>query len=111
MLKEAPKEIKSIQTSLTVVSSALDNIWLETRQSKHDTVVNAALVECEQHVNVLISIAEELVPGFGSARPLARTWTAVKAVKKGEKIRKFQERLEQAKLTLVMAQHDLARQV
>ena len=68
---------------------------------KLDNVLYATLLECEQHVHALNAIAEELLPGFGSIHPLAQTWTAVKSVK-ADKIRKFQERLEQAKTTLIM---------
>ena len=108
-LKEAPKEIESINASLSVVSSILDDIWRENPQTKQDAVLTAALVECEQHVGALNSIAEDLDPGFTAASPLGRTWTAVRAVKKGDKIRKFQERLEQAKITLIMARQESAR--
>lgn len=109
MLKEAPKEIESILTSLSVVSSILDKIWRESPQEKQDAVLTAALLECGQHVGALNSIAEDLAPGFTAASPLVRTWTAVRAVKKGDTIKQFQERLEQAKITLIMARQESAR--
>jgi hypothetical protein len=50
------------------------------------------------------AIAALLVPGFSSSSKFKRKWTAIEVVRQGEKISQFKTKLQEAKLTLMMAQ-------
>lgn len=108
-LKDAPKEIYSICTALSVISSILRTIQHDQSRAEDNAALESALLQCQRIVRGLNLIAEDLMPGFVSASKISRSWTALKAVKKAEKIKAFQQKLEQAKTTLLLAQQNSAR--
>lgn len=108
-LKDAPKEIYSTCTELSVISSILRTIQHAESHAEDNAALESALLQCQQTVRGLELIAEDLMLGFVSASKVARSWTALKAVKKVEKIKAFQQKLEQAKTTLLLAQQNSAR--
>ena len=66
-----------------MVSANLGNIWHENSRTKQDSVLFAALLECEQHVHVLNSIAEELLPGFASVSPISVNLDCIQSDEEG----------------------------
>lgn len=102
-------EISSICTELSVISSILHTIQHDESRAEDSAALKSALLQCQQIVRGLNLIAEDLVPGFASASKVARSWTALRALKKTEKIKAFQQKLEQAKITLLLAQQNSAR--
>lgn len=65
--------------------------------------IKQAVERCEAPLKDLQQIADSLVPGFAASNNIKRKWTAVTAVRATDKIAKFQEKLQAAKLDLVLA--------
>ena len=92
-----------------MISSILRTIQHDQSRAEDNAALESALLHCQQIVRALNLIVEQLMPGFVSASKISRSWTALKAVKKAEKIKAFQQKLEQAKTTLLLAQQNSAR--
>jgi hypothetical protein len=66
--------------------------------------IRHAVERCEAPLDDLHRIADSLVPGFAvTNNTMKRKWTAIGAVRKKDKIIKFQEKLRDAKIDLVLA--------
>jgi hypothetical protein len=64
------------------------------------------VARCEAPLDDLHHIADSLVPGFAATNnTIKRKWTAITAIRKREKIVKFQEKLRDAKVDLVLARN------
>ena len=103
-VKDAPEDIHGIAIDLRLLASVLNEIVLEAQHLPPDASLEAVLQNCRLKVNTLTSIVTGIENGFASKTTGIRRWTALKAVFKSEKLRKFQNVLERLKSTLVLAQ-------
>ncbi|KAL8878875.1 MAG: hypothetical protein Q9198_003403 [Flavoplaca austrocitrina] len=102
-ITEAPEDIKDNLMDLRALSSLLTQIAHDKQRLEPDTTFADVLSGCCAKVNRLITLLEEIEPGFGSTSSSIRRWTAVKAVLKQGNLKKFQKRLESLKATLSLA--------
>ena len=109
-IKEAPADIAAICSSLKVVSSVLESIRTEMTTSSCE-VLCLALNECLSILGNLEAIAEDLSLGFNSDRGIVRGWTALRSLKRKEKIKVFRNTLQSAQITLIVAQQEAMRYV
>jgi hypothetical protein len=65
--------------------------------------IKQAVERCETPLKDLQQIADSLLPGFVASSNIKRKWTAITAVRAKDKIVKFQEKLQAAKLDLILA--------
>ena len=103
-VKEAPDDVRAITADLQLLSSVLAGIASEEQRSGPDPTLTTILEACGDKVNKFTHITNGMEPGFASMSLRVRKWTAVKAVMKGEKIKKCRKLLEGLKITLMMAQ-------
>jgi hypothetical protein len=82
----------------------------EETSGPHPTMM-LALEGCTNLLEEMNSIAESLVPGLSSSSKFKRKWTAVEAVRQGDKISQFRAKLGDAKISLMMAQQNVAAYV
>ena len=99
-ITEAPEDIKDNLFELNFLSGVLIQIAHNKQRDEPDPAFSEFLSGCCAKVNRLTSILEGIEPGFASTSSYIRRWTAVKAVLKHEKLKKFQESLERLKNTL-----------
>ncbi|KAL8919734.1 MAG: hypothetical protein Q9208_006600 [Pyrenodesmia sp. 3 TL-2023] len=102
-ITEAPEDIKDNLLELKVLSSLLTQIAHDKQRHKPDPTFADILSGCCAKVNRLATLLGEIEPGFASKSSRIRRWTAVKAVLKQEKLKKFQDGLERLKNTLSLA--------
>ncbi|KAL9037223.1 MAG: hypothetical protein Q9180_003842, partial [Flavoplaca navasiana] len=102
-IAETPEEIKDNLLELRVLSSLLTQIAHDKQRQEPDPTFADVLSECCTKVNRLTTLLGEIEPGLASTNSYVRRWTAVKAVLKQEKLRKFQESLARLKSTLSLA--------
>ena len=109
-LKDAPKEVESIQHSLNIISGVLYSIRDKVDDTNHDPSLESALSHCNETLRELSNIVKSLTRNLEgtSTKPTSRTWSSLKTVRSSEKIRGFQTRLDRAKLTMVLAQNSLS---
>jgi hypothetical protein len=108
LIEEAPKDIKSIVRELNLLRTILGDVKTnEEMFGPHPTTL-MALEGCMESMESMNSIASSLVSGFSSSSKFKQKWTAIEAVRQGDKISQFKAKLEEAKLTLMMAQQSSA---
>ncbi|MCJ1226722.1 hypothetical protein MMC12_003375 [Toensbergia leucococca] len=108
-IKEAPDDIHSIATGLGMLSASLTEIAHEAELQQPDPTLTRVLKECSVEVNLLTSIVDDFEPGFASSSSRVRRWTALKAVFKTEKLKKFRDFLDSTKTTLLLIQGNHSR--
>jgi hypothetical protein len=79
----------------------------EEMYGAHPTTL-LALEGCLESMESMKSITTLLVPGFASSSRFKRKLTAIEAVRQGDKISQLRAKLQEAKLTLMMAQQSSA---
>lgn len=104
-IKNAPDDIHAITTDLQILSSVLDKIAFEAQRLPPDTLMIAALNSCSGKIQKLSNIVDDLESGFRSTSSSVRKWSALKAVFKSDRIKKFQDSLERTKSTLMLIQN------
>ncbi len=105
-VKEAPDDIHTINTDLSLLSSVFAEMAFEEQHFGPDHTLTAILEACSDRVSKLTQVTNDLEPGFASRSLRIRRWTAFKAVLKKEKIQRFQKVLEGLKSTLMLAQQN-----
>ena len=103
-VKEAPDDVRTVTTDLSLLSSVLAEMAFEEQKNGPDQTLNKVLEACCDRIQKLTRITSDMEPGFASRSLRTRKWTAFKAVLKGEKIQRFQMILEGLKSTLILAQ-------
>lgn len=102
-ITEAPEDIKDNLLELKVLSSVLTQIAHDKQRHEPDPTFADVLRDCCAKVSRLATLLGEIAPGFASTSSHIRRWTAMKAVLKQEKLKKFQDGLERLKNTLSLA--------
>lgn len=102
-IAEAPKEIEFVIDQLRFFTQLLDDIQNNQKIFGPDPAIMKAVERCEAPIKELQQIADSLVPGFAASSNIRRKWTALTTVKAKEKMVKFQEKLQAAKLDLILA--------
>lgn len=108
-IKNAPQDIKSICTSLQVMSSVLCRIGGGDSQS--EALLKPALEQCTVAVDEMKALADEFFIKSRSENKAVRSLNALRFVKKGDKIGKLKNRVQQAQATLILAQQISLRYV
>ena len=108
-IKNAPSDIQSIGRELKLLQAVLHDIEDAQQQYGPDPAVTDALASCGDQVKHLITLTDGFEAGFAVRNPHMRTWAALKAVLKQDKLKKFQEVLRDTKLTLLLAQQSATR--
>lgn len=108
-IKEAPSDMKEISTDLELLSGVLTDIAYEAQHVGPNATLLASLDACSFKVKRLVTLLDEIEPGFASTSSRVRKWTAFKAVLKSGKLTKFQEALERLKGTLLLVQQNQNR--
>jgi hypothetical protein len=103
-IKDAPKSIRMLTDDLRLVDAVLKEIESEGRLADPDATCLKALQSCQALVANLNSLANDLAPGFSSSKRHFRTYTALRAVGRSEKIQKFRSSLADMKSTLTLIQ-------
>jgi len=103
-IQEAPQEISALVSDLRLISAVLQEIRNDVRDSAPDSTSMQALRGCESLVGGLNALVDDLAPGFTSESRRVRKWTALKAFRRSEKIRKFHGDLANMKSTLNLIQ-------
>ena len=110
-IKQAPEDIQGIITDLELTSDTLDEISNDASNlgsSSHCLGLHT-LKRCSETVGRLHDLVNDIFPGLSSERRRIRTWSAVKAVMRDEKIRKFQDTLKDLKTTLILTSQASSR--
>ncbi|KAL8834930.1 MAG: hypothetical protein Q9176_007224 [Flavoplaca citrina] len=102
-IAEAPEDIKDNLLELKFLSGVLIQIAHNKQRDEPDPTFAEFLSDCCAKINRLTTVLEAIEPGFASTSSYIRRWTAVKAVLKQEKLKKFQDSLERLKSTLSLA--------
>lgn len=102
-ITEAPEDIKENLSELRTLSNVLTQIAYHQQRDTPDPTFADVLNVCYAKVNRLVTLLEEIEPGFASRSSYIRRWTAVKAIMKQEKLKKFEDRLARLKSTLFLA--------
>lgn len=102
-ITEAPEDIKENLDELRLLSDILIQMARDGQRHTPDRTFADVLSVCYAKVKGLTSLLEEFEPGFASRSSYIRRWTAVKAIMKQEKLKKFEERLARLKSTLSLA--------
>ena len=108
-IKNAPEEIRTINSDLELLTSVLAETALEAQRTSPDATLAAVLQSCTEKLKLLTALTNSLEPGFSSSSSRIRKWKAFKFVLKSEKLTRFQEVLESLKSTLVLAQQNRHR--
>lgn len=108
-IKEAPSDIKEISTDLELLSGVLTDIACEAQHVGPNATLLASLDACSFKVKRLVTLLNEIEPGFASTSSRVRKWTAFKAVLKSGKLTKLQEALERLNGTLLLVQQNQNR--
>ena len=106
-IKDAPNSIKALTDDLRLVSTVLEEIQSDAKHCNPDETCLKALQNAQALVARLNALAEDLAPGFASPKLHLRTFTALKALGRNEKIQKFRASLSDMKSTLTLIQQRL----
>lgn len=102
-ITEAPEDIKDNLDDLRLLSNVLTQTAHHQQRNPPDRTLADVLNVCHAKVQRLITLLEEIEPGFASRSSYIRRWTAVKATMKQGKLKKFEDRLARLKSTLLLA--------
>ena len=108
-IEEAPGEVRDIVANLKLLSSVLDNIIQFEAGTNHviaDDTLKDVLESCVLRVKRFTDLVSPFERGFVSKKRAIRTWAALKAVLKAEKVKQFRTALEELKTTLLLAQQN-----
>ena len=108
-IEEAPEDVQAVSIDLELLSSVLTQIAYEAQHVEPDATFVAALSGCWVKIGILITLLNEVEPGFASTSSRVRKWTAFKTVWKCRQLTKFQEALERLKGTLLLVQQSQNR--
>ena len=103
-VKEAPRDIQATTSDLKILQSILSSIAHDAQHTEPDEILANALQSCNTEVATLFGVLDVIQPGFASIRPHIRKWTAIKAVLRGTKLKKFQDIVERLKTSLLLLQ-------
>lgn len=104
-IKSAPDDIHAIITDLHILSRILNRIAFEGQRLRQDLSMIAALNSCSYMIKKLKVIVDDLEKGLKSTSSAIRTWSALKASFKSDRLKKFQDYLEGTKSTLLLIQN------
>ncbi|MCJ1235045.1 hypothetical protein MMC14_003009 [Varicellaria rhodocarpa] len=108
-IQEAPAEVRDIVANLKLLSCVLENIIeFEAGQNyiNTDDTLKDVLESCGLKVRRFTDLVSSFEKGFVSKKRTIRTWAALKAVLKAEKVKQFRTALEELKMTLLLAQQN-----
>jgi len=114
-IQDAPREIRAISQDLKIISDVLDDIRQESEiksarpYSRAIDASLAALEQCEESIEPLQKLVEKLERGLTPEKQRSRKWSAFKAAWKGDRIQKFQDSLQNMKLSLMLARQNSTR--
>ena len=103
-VKDAPEDVRAISSDMKLLSTVLSRVAQEAQHIAPDEVLGSALDGCWDKVRLLTRIINEIEPGFDSRLLRVRRWSALKAVLRQEKLRRYQDALERLKSTLSLIQ-------
>ncbi|KAE9381098.1 hypothetical protein N431DRAFT_476007 [Stipitochalara longipes BDJ] len=101
-VKDAPHSIRAMIGDLKLLGNVLDEIVL-SEKNREGGVTGNVLASCQDRINDLLQITNDLEVGLASSSQRTRKWAAVKAVFKEEKMKEFRRALEDIKTTLLLA--------
>ena len=103
-IQDAPDDIQAISRELKLLQTVVQDIHnIEKRYGPDRTTIDI-LESCLTQIYSLTAITEKLERGFRTSTSSRRKWGALKAVLKGNNIKKFQDILRDTKTTLLIVQ-------
>lgn len=103
-IQSASKDIEDVVCDLDQLRHTLDEIRDNEEKFGSHAAIRTTLERCMKYVASLNSIAESLNARLASMSPFIRKRAAFVAVMRTGKIKQLKEKLQDAKLTLLMAQ-------
>ena len=103
-IKDAPREIKSIQRSSQIIRGLLYNIEDTHNSSKNKAEIESAITECSETVQELLSLTNAVVIRSQGSDALSRSRLSLAIKRKSGRLKTLQRRLDSAKVTLILAQ-------
>lgn len=99
----APESVRCLIQDLRLLSEVLEEIsqGVNVNGTPHQLGINT-LKRCLKTIHGLHQLLDELVPKFSSEKRVVRTWAALKAVLRDDKVRKIQGTLTDLKTTLLL---------
>jgi hypothetical protein len=100
----APEDIRCLIEDLDLLTGVLEEIGQNANINgpPHRLGVNT-LKRCLETIDELHELLDDLLPKLSSEIRVVRTWSALKAVFRDDRIRKFQDTLNDLKTTLLLA--------
>ncbi|KAH8691416.1 putative kinesin light chain [Talaromyces proteolyticus] len=102
-MKSAHSDVKSIIEDIQLLLDIIELIRSNSEKYGSDGTTESALRSCQDRIEVLNKLAQDIELGCRSTNKRKRLWTPFKAALKLKDIQKFQDTLHDTKLTLVLA--------
>ena len=86
------------------MNEILEGIEQNERDFGSHPTTQRALERCAEPIEDLTRMIESFAEGFTSKNAIRRKWTALDSVRKNDQISKFKSKVQEAKLSLMLAQ-------
>jgi len=104
-IADAPKDVENIINELRFCGELLNEIHENEKNFGPHQATRKALERCEGPLQDLHRFASSIIPGSAASDNIKRTWAAITAVRGKDRIVKFQAKLRDAKIDLVLARN------
>lgn len=102
-IQNGPQEIHNIRLDLEFLASVFEQIHLEAQQQRlPDPLMESTLRLCSEKIEMVVSLTNDLEPGFSSSKLCVRKWNAFRAALRRKKLRELQKSLDRMKDNLVL---------